>query len=294
MRRVTEFKGADLHCHSTYSDGLEPPARLVQRGVEAGLSVLALSDHDAVHGLPEFEAAALGTGLVTVTASELSTRCDGDDVHVLGLFLDPEEPGLKSRLAAFRLDRNTRGDAMVEKLAALGMPLDLAGIKAVVAEGAFGRPHIARAMIAKGYVKSIEEAFDRFLSRGKPAYVPKPKWTLEEAIAAIRQAGGLSVVAHPIWYRDPEKVVALGTAAGLDGLEVIHADQDGQKENAFGALAEREGLLKSAGSDYHGPPEGRKRVGACRLDEENWKRMVAAASKRREEAGRPPLDLHPR
>ncbi len=291
---MTAFQGADLHCHSTYSDGLESPAQLVSRGVDAGLSVLALSDHDAIHGLPEFEAAAKGTGLVTVTASELSTRCDGDDVHVLGLFLDPEEPDLAGKLSLFREDRDTRGNAMVEKLLALGMPLDIAEIRAVVGDGAFGRPHIARAMVAKGYVESLDEAFDRFLTRGKPAYVPKPKWTLEEAIAAIRKAGGLSVVAHPIWYRDPEKVVAFGVAAGLDGLEVIHADQDGQKENAFGRLAERERLLKSAGSDYHGPPEGRKRVGACRLDEENWNRMVEAATKRRAESGRPPLELRPR
>lgn len=291
---MPSFRGADLHCHSTFSDGVETPTRLVARAVEADLSVLALSDHDAVHGLPEFEAAAKGTGLVTVTASELSTRCDGDDVHVLGLFLDPDEPELAERLAAFRDDRGTRGEAMVEKLAALGMPLDFAEIRAVVGEGAFGRPHIARAMVAKGYVKSLDEAFDRFLTRGKPAYVPKPKWTLEEAIEAIRKAGGLSVIAHPIWYRDPEKVVSLGVKAGLDGLEVIHADQDGQKENTFGQLAEREGLLKSAGSDYHGPPEGRKRVGACRLDEGNWNRMVGAATKRRAEAGRPPLDLSPR
>lgn len=291
---MTAFRGADLHCHSTFSDGLESPAQLVRRGLDAGLSVLALSDHDAVHGLPEFEAAAKGTGLVTVTASELSTRCDGDDVHVLGLFLDPDEPELSARLSRFREDRDTRGNGMVEKLLALGMPLDIAEIRAVVGEGAFGRPHIARAMVEKGYVKTFDEAFDRFLSRGKPAYVPKPKWNLEEAIAAIRKAGGLSVVAHPIWYRDPERVVSLGVAAGLDGLEVIHSDQDGQKENAFARLAEREGLLKSAGSDYHGPPEGRKRVGACRLDEENWNRMVAAATIRRVEAGRPPLDLLPR
>jgi predicted metal-dependent phosphoesterase TrpH len=256
--------------------------------------VLALSDHDAVHGLPEFEAAAKGTGIVTVTASELSTRCDGDDVHVLGLFLDPEEAELRAKLARFREDRDARGGAMVEKLLVLGMPLDIEEIRAVVGDGAFGRPHIAREMVAKGYVKTFDEAFDRFLSRGRPAYVPKPKWTLEEAIAAIRKAGGLSVVAHPIWYRDPEKIVSLGVAAGLDGLEVIHADQDGQKENAFSGLAEREGLLKSAGSDYHGPPEGRKRVGACLLDEANWNRMVAAATKRRAEAGRPPLDLRPR
>jgi predicted metal-dependent phosphoesterase TrpH len=290
---MPSFGGADLHCHSTFSDGVDAPARLVGYAVEAGLSVLALSDHDALHGLPEFEAAAKGTGLVTVAASELSTGCNGDDVHVLGLFLDPAEPGLKARLEGFRHDRDTRGEAMVARLATLGMPLDLAAIREVVGEGAFGRPHIARAMVAKGYVKSLDEAFDKWLAHGKPGYVPKPKWTLEEAIAAIRTAGGLSVIAHPIWYEDAARVVALGAAAGLDGLEVFHLDQAG-KENEFGKLAERHGLLKSAGSDYHGPPEGKKRVGTCRLDAPGWERMVAAARARRAESGRPPLDLTPR
>jgi predicted metal-dependent phosphoesterase TrpH len=287
------FRGADLHCHSTFSDGVDTPARLVGYAVEAGLSVLALSDHDALHGLPEFEAAARGTGLVTVAASELSTRCLGDDVHVLGLFLDPEEASLKAQLEQFRKDRDARGEAMVEKLAALGMPLDIAAIREVVGGGAFGRPHIARAMLAKGHVKTFDEAFDKWLAHGKPGYVPKAKWTLEEAIAAIRAAGGLSVIAHPVWYDEPEKVVEAGVAAGLDGLEVYHLDQAG-KENEFGAIAERHGLLKSAGSDYHGPAEGRRRVGACRLDAAGWERMVAAAHARRAESGRPPLDLSPR
>lgn len=286
------FRGADLHCHSTFSDGVDAPAKLVGYAVEAGLSVLALSDHDALHGLPEFEAAAKGTGLVTVAASELSTRCNGDDVHVLGLFLDPEEASLKAKLEQFRQDRDTRGEAMVAKLAALGMPLDLGAIREVVGVGSFGRPHIARAMVTQGYVKSFDEAFDTWLAHGKPGYVPKPKWTLEEAIAAIRTAGGLSVIAHPIWYKDPGQVVAAGVAAGLDGLEVFHVDQAGQ-ENEFGALAERHGLLKSAGSDYHAP-EGGKRVGRCRLDAEGWERMVAAAHARRAESGRPALDLTPR
>jgi predicted metal-dependent phosphoesterase TrpH len=287
------FRGADLHCHSTFSDGVDAPARLVAYAVEAGLSVLALSDHDALHGLTEFEAAAMGTGLVTVAASELSTRCDGDDVHVLGLFLDPEEASLKAKLEEFRRDRDTRGEAMVDRLAGLGMPLDIAAIRAVVGAGAFGRPHIARAMVEKGYVKTFDEAFDKWLAHGKPGYAPKPKWTLEEAIAAIRTAGGLSVVAHPVWYKNPETIIATGVAAGLDGLEVYHVDQAG-KENEFGKLAERHGLLKSAGSDYHGPAEGKRRVGACRLDEAGWERMVAAAHARRAETGRPPLDLSPR
>jgi predicted metal-dependent phosphoesterase TrpH len=148
-------------------------------------------------------------------------------------------------------------------------------------------------MVAKGYVRDFEEAFEKWLAHGMPGYVPKPKWTLEEAIASIRTAGGLSVIAHPIWYKDPATVVEIGVAAGLDGLEVFHVDQAGQ-ENEFGTLAERHGLLKSAGSDYHGPPESRRRVGSCRLDAEGWERMVAAAHARRAETGRPPLDLTPR
>lgn len=292
--KMKPFRGADLHCHSTFSDGLEPPSALVARALQADLSVLALSDHDALHGLPEFESAAKGTGLVTVSATELSTRCEGEDVHVLGLFVDPEEQEFQAKLASMRVERDQRGEAMVKRLAEVGMDLDLAEIRAVVGAGAFGRPHIARAMMARGYVKSFDQAFDEYLTKGKPGYVPKPKWPMEDAITAIRKTGGLSVLAHPIWYRTPERIVEIGVAAGLDGIEVIHADQDGAKESEFGKLAERHGLLRSAGSDYHGPPEGRKRVGACRLDEEAWNEMTAKARSRREASGRPPLDLSPR
>lgn len=289
-----EFGGADLHCHSNVSDGVEPPAALVARALEAKLSVLALSDHDNLHGIPAFEEAARGTGLVTVAGTELSTRLDGEDVHLLGLFVDPSEPELQGALARMRRDRDKRGELMVEKLAAVGIPLDVAEIRKVVGDGAFGRPHIARAMMAAGHVKTFEEAFDRYLTKGKPGWVPKTKWTLPEAIAAVRKAGGLAVVAHPVWYDDPEKVVAVATKSGADGLEVIHSDQDVADETTFGKMAQKHGLLRSAGSDYHGPPEGRKAVGGCRLDEEAWKLLVAAAKKRREESRRAPLHLAPR
>lgn len=286
---MSNFGGADLHCHSVCSDGVETPAQLVSRALEAGLSVLALSDHDAVHGLPEFEAAARGTGLGTVAGTELSTHCDGDDVHVLGLFVDPEEPELVGKLAHFRKERDTRGELMVQRLEAAGYRLDLEAIRKVVGDGAFGRPHVARAMIEAGYVATLDEAFDRFLSRGRPGYAPKAKWSLEDAIRSIRKAGGLAVLAHPVWYKDPEKVVAEGIPAGLDGIEVFHADHLGQQENQFSVLAERNGLLKSAGSDYHGPPQGKRVVGAVRLDETLWKPLLAAAHVRRAEAGRPAL-----
>jgi predicted metal-dependent phosphoesterase TrpH len=288
------FGGADLHCHSTFSDGVETPTALVSRALEAKLSVLALSDHDALHGLPEFEEAAKGTGLVPVSATELSTRCEGEDVHLLGLFVDTEDQVFQAKLAAFREDRDRRGEEMVHRLRDAGFALDIEEIRKVVGDGAFGRPHIARAMMAKGYVKTFDEAFDRFLTKGKPGYVPKAKWSLPDAISAVHAAGGVSVIAHPIWYENAEKVVAVGKENGLDGLEVIHIDQEGAAESAFGKMAEKLGLLRSAGSDYHGPPEGRKRVGTCRLDERAWRALVERAGERRTATGRVPVNLSPR
>lgn len=284
------FGGADLHCHSTFSDGTESPAALVARALDAGLAALALSDHDALHGLPDFERAAAGTGLVTIAGTELSTYCEGDDVHLLGLFVDPETPDLVSRLASIREDRDRRGEAMVAKLAASGIVLDLEKIRAVVGDGAFGRPHVARALVEDGWVSSVDEAFDRYLTKGKPGYVAKPKWSLADAIEAVHGAGGVAVLAHPVWYRDPEKVAAIGVAAGLDGIEVWHVDQEGPKENDFARLAERHDLLKSAGSDFH-TPEGTRQVGACRLGADDFARMLARAKARRAEAGRAPLAL---
>ncbi|HYN42436.1 MAG TPA: PHP domain-containing protein, partial [Thermoanaerobaculia bacterium] len=201
------FGGADLHFHSTFSDGVESPAELVLRAVAAGLSVAALTDHDAVHGIPAFEAAAAGTGLVAAGGAELSVDDGGEDVHLLGLFLDPEEPELIERLTWFRRVRDQRGAAIVEKLAQLGVTLDLAALRAQVGAGAFGRPHVARALVAQGVVRSFGDAFDRYLGDGGPAFVPKAKWGLAEAIGAVRRAGGLAILAHPVWYRDPGELL---------------------------------------------------------------------------------------
>ncbi len=176
--QVMPFGGADLHFHSTFSDGVESPAELVLRAVAAGLSVAALTDHDAVHGVPAFVQAAAGTGLVAAGGAELSVDDGGEDVHLLGLFLDPEEPDLIERLTWFRQVRDQRGEAIVEKLAQLGVTLDLAALRAEVGAGAFGRPHVARALVAKGVVQSVGEAFDRYLGDGGPAFVPKAKWGL--------------------------------------------------------------------------------------------------------------------
>jgi 3',5'-nucleoside bisphosphate phosphatase len=286
------FGGADLHFHSTLSDGVETPEALVARAVAAGLSVAALTDHDAVHGVAAFEAAAAGTGLVACGGAELSVDEDGEDVHLLGLFLDPEEPVLVSRLAHFRDVRDRRGEAMTLKLASLGVALDLAALRAQVGDGAFGRPHVARALVARGVVASVEEAFERFLGEGAPAFVPKAKWGLAEAIGTVRRAGGLAVLAHPVWYRDVPGLLRRGRDLGLDGVEVFHPDNDGREEALLAEAADL-GLLVTAGSDFH-TSEGGRDLGQRRLAEPFWERLASAAEARRREAGQADLDLSPR
>ena len=287
------FGGADLHFHSSVSDGVEAPAALVARALSAGLSVAALTDHDAVHGVEAFEAAAAGTGLVAAGGAELSVDDGGEDVHLLGLFVDPSDPSLVDRLAAFRQARDRRGEAIVERLGALGVDLDLAALRAEVGDGAFGRPHVARALVARGVVADSEDAFRRFLGPGAPAFVPKAMWSLGEAIGAVRRAGGLAVLAHPVWYRDPRGLLRRGLDLGLDGVEAFHPDNDGREEELLSA-AEELGLLVTAGSDFHSPVDGGRSLGARRLAEPLWERLSSAAQARRRDAERAPVDLSPR
>ena len=287
------FGGADLHFHSTFSDGVETPARLVERAVSAGLSVAALTDHDAVDGIEAFAAAAAGTGLVAAGGAELSVSEGREDVHLLGLFVDPSEPGLGTRLAEIRRIRDRRGEAMVERLATLGVDLDRPALRAAVGEGAFGRPHVARALVAKGVVASPEEAFERFLGEGRPAFVPKARWSMDEAVEAVRRAGGLAVLAHPVWYSDVAGLLRRGRDLGLDGVEVWHPDNDGREEELL-REAEALGLLVTAGSDFHAERDGCPTLGARRLGKAPWERLAAAGAARRREAGLSPLDLLPR
>jgi predicted metal-dependent phosphoesterase TrpH len=287
------FGGADLHFHSTCSDGVETPARLAARAVAAGLSVAALTDHDAVHGIAAFEAAAAGTGLVAAGGAELSVEENGEDVHLLGLFVDPGDAVFGARLAGFREVRDRRGEAMVARLAELGVHLDPAELRAEAGDGALGRPHVARVLVARGIVPDVEQAFRKYLGEGAPAFVPKAKWGLVEAIGAVRAAGGLAVLAHPVWYSDVPGLLRMGIAAGLDGVEVFHPDHDGREE-ALLAEATRLGLRVSGGSDFHSEAAGGKTLGERRLPEAHWERLAAAAAARRREAGKPALRLDPR
>lgn len=252
----------DLHSHSTVSDGLDSPTALVKRMAEAGLTALALTDHDTLQGLPEARAEANRLGLQLIAGAEISSEWGGqDDIHILALFVDENNPRFNASLVQRQEERRTRGERMARKLVEAGYAIDLDAIREDVADGVWGRPHLARALIRAGYAATNDEAFDRFLGREHPWYVPYEKWKAEEVIPAIREAGGVSSLAHAVWYRDTDALIRALAAAGLDAIEVFHPDHEAEQELRFSALAAELSLAATAGSDFHGTPEGRKRPG---------------------------------
>ena len=252
----------DLHTHSTASDGSLTPTELVEAAHRAGLRALALTDHDSVGGLEEAGAAAARLGIGFLGGVELSVSHAGGSVHMLGYGVDPADPAFSARLADMQERRERRNRLMLERFAALGIPMTEADLVAA-AGGALplanvGRPHFARLLIERGAVASFEEAFDRFLAKGKPAYVPKERVSPEEGIEAVHAGFGLAVLAHPIYAgtegrQDLDRLVERLAAAGLDGLECFYSDHSDADTAHFLALAGRLGLLVTGGSDFHGP-----------------------------------------
>jgi 3',5'-nucleoside bisphosphate phosphatase len=249
----------DLHSHSSVSDGLDSPAELVRRMAAGGIGALALTDHDTLQGLPEARAEAERIGIDLIPGAEISANvADQDDVHILALFVDEENAAFNSCLVERQEGRRTRGERMAEKLLEAGFAIDLDAIREDVGGGVWGRPHIARALIRAGYATSNDEAFDRFLGTEHPWYVPYDKWPAAEVLAAVHEAGGVCSLAHPIWYRDAENLIAGLAGQGLDALEVFHPDHGPVEVERFGGLARDLGLAATAGSDFHGAIEDRK------------------------------------
>ena len=245
---------ADLHVHSSASDGTDPPAEVMRRAALAGLDVVALTDHDTVAGLPEARAAA---GPVTLLPGmELSGRLDDRSVHMLAYLFDPDQPELAAELARIRDDRVLRARAMVDKLAALGVDISWGQVAAVAGQAVVGRPHIARAMAASGAIASPREAFTRdWIADGGRAYVDRYALDPARAIGLVRAAGGVAVLAHPragrdTWVTD-EQITRLA-AAGLAGVEVFHPDQSEAERARLIALADDLALATTGGSDDHG------------------------------------------
>ncbi|HEY3172834.1 MAG TPA: PHP domain-containing protein, partial [Thermoanaerobaculia bacterium] len=249
----------DLHSHSSVSDGLDSPAELVRRMAAGGIDAFALTDHDTLQGLPEAREEAQRRGIELISGTEISANFAGEnDVHILALFVDEGNVGFNEILGQRQEARRTRGERMAEKLLQAGFAIDLEAIRADVGDGVWGRPHIARALIRAGYATTNDEAFDRFLGEEHPWYVPYERWDASDVVAAVHRAGGVCSLAHSVWYRDAETLIAGLAARGLDAVEVFHPDHRPEEEERFGRLARDLGLATTAGSDYHGSVEGKK------------------------------------
>lgn len=253
----------DLHAHSTASDGAMAPAAAVQAAHAAGLAAFALTDHDTLAGIPEAQATADALGLRLVPGVELSVHRGSEEVHVLGLHIRDVD-ALQARLETFRGFRRTRAEQMVTKLNGAGVPVTFDAVLEQAAGGAIGRPHVARALVAGGWVKDLREAFDRWLGAGKPAYVDKERLDIADGIAMIHEAGGIAVYAHPGSEGRRETIEPL-VAVGLDGIEVRHPSHSREDELRLASLAAFFGLVVSGGSDWHGAMQGGRVLGAMQV-----------------------------
>jgi 3',5'-nucleoside bisphosphate phosphatase len=272
---------ADLHSHSTASDGSLPPAAVMARARAAGLDAIALTDHDTVAGHAEARA-ALPPGLTLVPGIELSCRLDGASLHLLGYLFDPAEPQLAAECAKLRAARVQRAQATVERLAALGAPLTWAQVQATAGGSVVGRPHIARAMVAAGIVASQDEAFGPlWLGHGGRAHVARYALDPVRAIGLVHAAGGVTVLAHPRAARRgpvvPDVSIAALAAAGLNGIEVFHPGHNDGERMLLATVAERLGLVPTGGSDDHGAATG-YRVGCDTIARQPYERLLGQAT----------------
>ena len=246
----------DLHLHSLHSDGSDSPAALVAQGASLGLHALALTDHDTVSGVAEFLDAARERGIPATSGVELSTQFEQAELHLLGYGFDPENPGLLALLERGRRTRRERNLRMLARLAELGCPLDYAEVESIAGNPeTVGRPHIAETLVRRGHVADVREAFERFLGPGAAAYIPRERFTTEEGIRVLHEAGGVAVWAHPhagFSAASVRKILATLVPAGLDGLEAYHPrHSDGKIASAL-TIAHEHGLFATGGSDYHG------------------------------------------
>jgi predicted metal-dependent phosphoesterase TrpH len=249
----------DLQVHSTASDGALPPAAVVQAAADAGLYAIALTDHDSVDGLPEAIEAGSRLGVRIVPGVELSSHFEGEELHLLGLHLANLD-AMRAALLEFQGQRVQRAERIVATLNAHGIPVTMAAVLAEAGTGAVGRPHIARALVAGGWVREFRDAFDKWIGWGRPAYMAKETFDVADAIALVHRAGGIAVWAHPGELATPARIARLA-ALGLDAVEVLHPSHPPYLVQRLVENTEKAGLIPSGGSDWHGTHDGPRKLG---------------------------------
>jgi predicted metal-dependent phosphoesterase TrpH len=279
---------ADLHLHTNFSDGTFTPEELTAHAKRLGFHALALSDHDTVEGCVRMAASCRSEGIEFIPATELTAEIDSHEVHILGYFIDTTNAKLLVELARFQSVRQSRIREMVARIQQLNVPLDEENVFAVANCRSPGRPHVARALVQAGLCANLDEAFERFLKKGKPAWVPKAKMSAAEAIDLIHHAGGLAVLAHPALNNCDDLIPALAES-GIDGLECYHTKHPWAVAEHYVKFAEQLNLLVTGGSDCHGMSKGRPLIGGIKLPYWRVERMKAAVQKWRPA---PSPDLH--
>lgn len=240
----------DLHSHSTCSDGSFSPTRLFEEAAKRGVHTLALTDHDTMAGLEEAEYAAAKFGVEFVPGVEITCECAGTEVHMLGLGVDRGNTVLGRLCEDVSGRRRKRFFEMVEKLRAIGVPLSTTGVEEDVA---LARPYLARMLVEQGHTKTYQEAFEKYLKKGRPGYLPNSPVPISEAVDAVHAAGGVAMIAHPGLYRNGDEVVHEAVQAGVDGIECYHSDHDHDTTQHYLARARKLDRLVSGGADFHGP-----------------------------------------
>ena len=267
----------DLHVHSTASDGILSPARVVAEAAARDVWLLSIADHDTTDGIREARTAAAEAGLILVPGVELSVGAEQHEIHVLGYFIDLDNQPLQDILRTLRGARDLRNERIVARLRELGAPIDLARVREIAGDGSVGRPHIAKALVEARHCASMGEAFGRYLARGKPGYVGRERLGPAEAAQAIRQAGGTPVLAHPgkLGHRRRiEEIVDMG----MEGVEAFHSDHVEKDVELILDIAKSRNLLVTAGSDSHGPQSERPiEIGSLAVPEWVGEKFLAGA-----------------
>jgi len=268
------MKFADLHLHTQFSDGTFTPEELVLRAQKAGLACIALTDHDSVEGCERAAAACAEVKMEFISGAELTAEHEDTEVHILGYFLDTKNTVLLDRIGKFQAVRQNRINEMCAALNKLGIPLKAESVFALANCKSPGRPHVARALVKEKLIGNLDEAFEKYLKKGRPAWVPKTKMSALEGVELIHQAGGLAVMAHPGLNRTDDIIPDL-VKAGLDGIECFHTKHSTVMSERYLEIAEKYDLLVTGGSDCHGFSKKQPLIGTVKLPYEHVERLKA-------------------
>jgi predicted metal-dependent phosphoesterase TrpH len=281
LHRLASPPRADLHVHTTASDGEYTPSQVAALAREAGLTAVAVTDHDTLAGVAEAQAAGARLGVRIVPGVELSAVHLEREIHLLALHVELSDE-FETQLTEFRAGRVRRAEEMVSRLRALGATITMDSVLAHAGRGAVGRPHVARALVDSGFVREHRDAFDRYIGNGRPAYVAKETLYAADAIDLVHAAGGIVVFAHP--GRDGTRAfIEPLVGYGLDGLEILHPSQSSEDMARLGALAQHFGLVSSGGSDWHGTTDGFRTLNPMRVPYTVLEQQEECAARRRAE-----------